>query len=935
MGLITEDQAFAEHEALSGVIADQLRPVVLGRQAKLLRYRTAGEKAQGLLGAYDPAADTQYDWPALPDGAVIDLDYAKVFFDGAKLRYYHDASSQGGSTDPVAGYPNRVRTAGVSFRSNGASYPRDDAFYDRDVQFGDAVTVRGVVDGDEYTLESHVAGFAAETVAAVVGDLTADADNAEALTLDVTSEKLAGPDNCINLVPDDPPVYDGLVDGDIEETYTIEVLTSSTGGDHTTARLRVTSASGRDDVASVTPSAAGTPTAIGTRDLNVIFALAAGESCSLNAEEDEVSANDLIAGQVWRVHVQQDFTPVTGLTSGGDYAGAADTVYLLEVTRGGHFDSDDADQTRPQLTVTTSTGVDVSGPTTVELDGGEGSIAVGSQGVTLTFSEAGGVLRKGDRYTIAVTAPAQGELQTLILADNLPEALQAGSDLDLQLFIVKNGLRVSEKRYNDLPNVNYTTAADNLVLKEGITATEASWTDDGALLPLEVTAATAYVEYRAWVDDFVATFGSLSDLDLLEATLGAIHPDNPLCWGVYKALQNSADGASVGFVGVAAADALSDWKDAIDLLAYRERAYVLVPLTNDRAVHTYLASHVAAMSGQRVNLFRRAYLPAQVDTLVELASATTSDDSAVILATLQDDPDASGTQYTYLQATSGNVSFAGLGVRAGDTLRFLYTTDGYGNSVYTEFTVAAVVSNQTLRLSTGHSVAVNTPQKMEVWRTLTNAEVVAGVLARAAALNSTRLSLVWPDEVISGGLTYPGYFLCAALAGLRCSTLPHRSLSHIELTGVDSVPRTTRFLTPAQRRRLQDGGVWLVTQEGTGPVYSQEAITTRQTTEPSLRLDSMATDTDACGFLVLAEMRDFFTRFNISAESLGQALTQLNAALTYLRSHGRTQELGALLADGTVTEFRQHAINKDQMVIGLQLALPIPYSQDVEMLLEV
>ena len=91
--------------------------------------------------------------------------------------------------------------------------------------------------------------------------------------------------------------YDGSEDGSVDEYYTIEVIQSSVDSDFTTARLRVTTASGLDNVSSVAAAAAGSFTTIGTRGLRVIFDnIGAGSSASAAsaAANYEVSPDDIV-----------------------------------------------------------------------------------------------------------------------------------------------------------------------------------------------------------------------------------------------------------------------------------------------------------------------------------------------------------------------------------------------------------------------------------------------------------------------------------------------------------------------------------------------------------------------------------------------------------------------------------------------------------------
>ena len=72
-----------------------------------------------------------------------------------------------------------------------------------------------------------------------------------------------------------------------------------------------------------------------------------------------------------------------------------------------------------------------------------------------------------------------------------------------------------------------------------------------------------------------------------------------------------------------------------------------------------------------------------------ISDASTSSDGEVLLATLEDDPDTSGTQYTLLTVPAGTSRFVTDGVKPKDVIRYLFTTDGFGGTVYTEFVIDA------------------------------------------------------------------------------------------------------------------------------------------------------------------------------------------------------------------------------------------------------
>ncbi len=321
---------FQEFSVTTAAAAAPRSAHITGGHAKLFRYANSDEKQIINLGEYDDVADQAYAWPERPVGSQVDFGYVKLFAEDALLEYFSNAASVGSLVAPVAGYKNRVRDAGTSFKTNG-SYARSASLLDRDVQIGDHAYVRGVVSGTEYVLNTSVRGFVGETVAASVGSASGASTNKTTQTLSVTVTSL-GLVNAIRASAD-ASSYDGRESGDITETYTIEVINSSVGGNHTTARLRVTSASGRDNQASITPSAKGVATSIGTRGLRVTFSELTGgaaTSASSIAEEEGISPDDLVVGQKWRVVANQAFTAPTA-TAAGTYSGTSTTTYIVEM----------------------------------------------------------------------------------------------------------------------------------------------------------------------------------------------------------------------------------------------------------------------------------------------------------------------------------------------------------------------------------------------------------------------------------------------------------------------------------------------------------------------------------------------------------------------------------------------------------------------------
>jgi hypothetical protein len=799
-----------------------LRPVLIGPVAGLHRYAVAAEKGGIAAGEYDPVDGNEIAWPGKASGSTVDRAYAKLYADAARLNYFNKYIGVGGSAQVSSTYPNRVRVANTVFKTAN-DVDRSAALKDRDVKVGDVVVVQATVSSVLTTHTSTVAGFKGEDVAASVGSPSIDTNNAASQSYAVSVEQTA--DTPINdvVVTADGTAYDSLADGYINRTYTVTVTQSSTGGDATTALLRVRSSDGGDDADDVVPAAFGDPTAIGADGLELTFAISPSHSSS---SLFGIAEQDLVVGQQWVCDVSQTFTRPT-LAAGGTFAGTRTTTYVLRVTRGGTIGG----LTPPQVTVSTTNGYDRSGPTSVTASGS--AISIGTQNVTFTFT--GSHLRKNDIYYVTATAASEGAVRTLVLKDDAPSDLR-GIEVNVRLFLQKDGVLIPKTRAVPSAATNWTSSGTGVSVAAGLYLTDPEFTDGGELFGVPLDSANLYVEYREWLggdQDVVEVATAAAAL----AAAGADDPDNPLghAAGVALAHTMTALLARPPAAAATTTDVLllvplggdptdTDlWESALALISENDEAYGIVPLTDDAAIQDLVAAHVDARSADEVGFYRRAWLSTTVDETDAVVDEATAGDpvTATIAATVGTSP----AEYTTLTASTG-ADFVTRGVRAGDTVRINFSTDAFGATTYDEYEVASVLSETRLLLASGPDAAVSVAVLAEVWRTYTTDELVTTLIARAAAYDSVNVSLVWPDTASFGGATLAGYNVCAALAGLAGSVPSHQGLRNVGLERFDSVTRSTRFLTGAQLKRLRDGGVTVVSQLPDGTVYVYGCVTT-------------------------------------------------------------------------------------------------------------
>jgi hypothetical protein len=940
---------FQEFSLSPSEVTNPLRGHISGPNAMLHRYDVADEKADINVGEYDHLAAACYPWPGRKAGSLVDADSVRLFIDSALLLYHEDLigdTSHGrGTVTPVSGHTNRIKSSTLSYKANGTDHPRSGLFKDRDVAIGDRVYIRGVDNAEttceEIELWTNVAGFVADQSSGQVLPATEDAHNGATTTAHTSISQVDGPSNCITATANGS-LYNGLADGYVCETYTIEVVKSSVAGCNA-ARLRVISASGTDNATEVEVAAFGSPTTIGSRGLTITFHDTHGPTCAAAALAAGVPADELAIGQKWEVTVCQNFERVCA-SSEGSFSGDFDDTYIITVTKGGKWAA------LPEITVTTAKGLDQSGPTVVT--GARANFPVGSWDVAIRFldcfnsnaSEAafegdpfGGDsalagLRKGDKFYIPVVSGQNGAIHTLILRDDLPDELADATDLDLRLFITKN-IEVTANRLSDPPLTNYAIESTQLCTEAGVTAYDASWTLNGVEQALPVWGGTLYIEYREFLTDLVNTvgFGTNADIDAIP---GQLDPANPLKWGFFRATQNS-NGTLVAYTAVADPSSLDSWAKVIERIDGRDDLYNFVPLTHNREVQNLFEAQVDKESSPEAGNWKAMFVGLQAKTaklVVGQSSANaqlltpTSLDGDVVLAVLEDNPQASGTQYTRLRVPAANAGFLTYEVQAGDIVRYLYTIDAFGAASYTEFVVDSVLSENTLLLLSGNDVPITVPQKIEIWHTLSKDEIIADLKDQAQSFANRRVCAVWPDLVGTGGTTQDGYFLCAALAGLVSGVLPHQPVTNVEIIGFDDLAsRTTGFFSGTQLDSLDDGGVWICTEDRDGTPHTRHALTT-DVTDLKHWEESIRRNLDSISYLFLTRLRPFIGRSNVTPVMLRKLNYEVAQVIKFLKVNGFTEDLGAQIVDGVIRDGYPavHPLLADRVEIVIDLTLPAP-----------
>lgn len=936
---------FQEFTIVPAEITGPLRAHISGPNAVLHRYADTSEKNDIRLGAYDPALEAAYLYPERLPGSIVDRDYVKLFVDNALLRYFHHESTNADiKVAAVSGKRNQIVATGVGenvpyrFRTNGV-YPHSPAsFADRGVKLGDVVHIRGAKDildeegnvagCEELTLDTSVAGFVANPTASEIKAATADDNNGNnaAATSFSDVEQIAGTDSCLALavvVDEDGNInYDGAKDGVLEETYTIEVI-KSTLYNCAATKLRVRSASGLDDVAEVAAGAIGDDIAIGARGLIVKFDDAA---CGGDAE--------FVVGQKWTVTVTQQFEAVLAVSNTAannteaGYSGDYTDTYIIECTKGGPIAGDG--DGFPQITVSTARGKDYSAPISVTASGPASPIEIGRYGVAVSFVNASGQavtkLNKGDKWYVPVVAGAAGPVNTLILRDDLSADLRDLTNLDVTLFI-KDDIQISQNRLSTQSDVNYALEDTQVVVKEGITAYHPEWTSGGVEQAMDLLGGELYLEYREWVATLTDEVNAISTTAELDAIPGQLDPDNPLKWGVFKALANS-NGTLVKYTAVADPKDLDSWVQVLERVKGRDDIYNLVPLTFNRQVQDLYAAHIDAESNEIANNWKAGFVGIRSRSAKIVVGegapvdGVAGTDTGLVLATITDNDTETGDQYTLVNAPDGG-KFITNNVRPGDIVRHSYVVDGFGNESYSESVVDAVLSENSLVLYSAINAPINQAQRIEVWHSLTRNEIADDVAEQAGSFGNRRICAVWPDQVGSGGVLQPGYFLAAGLAGLVSGVAPQQPLTNVEVAGFDDYSRSYKLFNEAQLNRMAEAGVWIVTEDRDGTPHTRHALTTNNL-DLNSREEMIRRNVDSISYLFLTRMRPYIGRTNVSEGMLLTLDTQTRAAIDFLTNFSVVPQLGGQLTSAEILLLRVHPLLKDRIELALDLVVPAP-----------
>ena len=261
----------------------------------------------------------------------------------------------------------------------------------------------------------------------------------------------------------------------------------------------------------------------------------------------------------------------------------------------------------------------------------------------------------------------------------------------------------------------------------------------------------------------------------------------------------------------------------------------------------------------------------------------------------------------------------------GDTVKlFSGTPDAWGEPVYDTYTVKRIKNNYMVEVEEDVA-ASQTPAKIEIYHTYTDAQFAEQVAATSKSMASRRMLNVFPTLFSGNGVTMTGEFAACAVAGLVSSTDPQQPITNVTVRGIDDIPLVYQTFSNADLDVMAAGGTFIVAQDMPGDVvYVRHQITTAY---PDGNLNtaelSVTKNVDSISYAFSDLFRPYYGKNNITSE-----LIAIFDNITYglITKLGTSGEFGPQLISGNtyIRYIRQNPVMKDHVDIAISLAVPYP-----------
>lgn len=467
--------------------------------------------------------------------------------------------------------------------------------------------------------------------------------------------------------------------------------------------------------------------------------------------------------------------------------------------------------------------------------------------------------------------------------------------------------------------------------------------------PLDQTNSTGslYIQYKALRKDVSASAKNaavlrLSDVATLSETMDPITADNPLGLGLFMAMINcptfETKGLGIDEITAAAPEGTGlAWARAAGFLE-AEEVYAVAPLTQDEVVHGIWMTHATVMSepeqaGERIVFINKA-MPTRKNPTIAL-SGTQANSTSTANQMIADDNPASGLiaaginpglpipeeDMVYMEfEVDGVVRRYSVSSVSGPVINFRVTFTNAETNVdgfFTTTTLNVSVTNAPYKLAVrGESLVIpgSNPPKLDY-------ALVADTVAEAnESFKNRRAFSVFPDTIktVINGIesSLPGYYACAAIAGMCAAQPPQQGFTNFPITGLTGVVGTEKF-TKRQLNIMAGGGTYILIQDVQGGAVSSRHQVSTDLTSVETRELSITKVVDFTAKILRLAVRKFIGVNVINNQLLDALGTTVQAVLKFLEDAG-------VLNGSNLNNIAQDTAAPDTVLIDVTLDVPFP-----------
>jgi hypothetical protein len=462
--------------------------------------------------------------------------------------------------------------------------------------------------------------------------------------------------------------------------------------------------------------------------------------------------------------------------------------------------------------------------------------------------------------------------------------------------------------------------------------------------PFDPGNADIYIQYRGLRKDVSPVASSpallrISDIATLQTVLSPLTADNPLGLGMFFEMINAPAVECTG-IGV---DETSSAKPYGTLAAFArvtsflesQEVYALAPLTDDVTVHSLFETHATTMSGSTQKGERIVFVCPPVPTRAVddvvgsgLSGGTTATENQFLL----DDSVTGGLTDRGLNpldlAVDDNVV---LTIEVSGEVRH-YSVSAVNNTLVTVRDSFDTGENEDGYFSTATlsetlvnedwSLAVRGDKLLIPGSTLPDKALIAEtVQASNQAHGQRRLYSFFPDTVKAtvGGIEQelPGFYACAATAGMVAKFPPQQGFTNLPITGFTGVVGARDKYSEQQLDVMAAGGTYIIVQDAVGaPLVCRHQLSTNLTSIETREL-SITKVVDFVAKFMRVGLRNFIGTFNITQPFLDTLSTVIQGMLGFLTEAG-------VINGGDLNNLIQSEDQPDTVLVDVTLDVPFP-----------